>query len=421
MELPLLIAVLRHDSHADRAFCIEEFFMKFRIVLGLSLASVAASVQAQTYTGGVTVNQNQVATALNTQIGVPNADRIALNTAFAALAPVDRSAALLSLTPSAYSLLPDVSLNAVETQETAILRYMRDLRGNAERPNGDQITTARAGRVGTFASGNARFGSYRSAADRSSVANDEYGAMGGINFRASPKILVGAYGGYSVTDAKFNGANVFAPSNNNAWYVGGYGTGAVGPVYVDLWGGYTELDWTLSRASNFGLAQARTSGNIWTGGGAFGTSFSAGKFEFEPYAAVRYSNIRINGFTEVGTVNALNVAQTNAESLRLNLGGRIGTKFEVGNGTLVRPQFRGGWYKEFFLNDPRIINAAFVNPGAATPFSFVTTPLSSEYYNVGAALNIAGGGPVSFVVDYDVKFDQEREFHALSIAARLKF
>ena len=395
--------------------------MKTNFAIVVLLASTPGVASAQTYAGGITVNQRAVATALNTQVGVPNADRIALNAAFLALPVVDRPVALSSLTPSAYSLLPDVSLNAVETQETGVLRYLRDLRGNAERPSGEKVTLDEAGRVGMFVSGNARFGKYKADVDRPEVQNDEYGVMGGIDFRASPKILLGVYGGYSVTDAKFSGGGVDAPSRNNAWYAGGYATGAVGPLYVDLWGGYTDLDWTLARGSAFGVAKASTGGHIWSAGGSTGLSFSAGNFEIEPFAALRYSKIKIDGFTETGSINALNVGRIDAESLRLNLGGRIGTKFETAGGAVVRPQLRGGWFKEFELDDARTYNASFINPGAATPFTFTTTPLSSEYYNAGAALNVAGGGPLSFAVDYDVKFDKEREFHALSISGRLKF
>ena len=56
-----------------------------------------------------------------------------------------------------------------------------------------------------------------------------------------------------------------------------------------------------------------------------------------------------------------------------------------------------------------------------TPFSFTTSPLRGEYYNAGAALNVAGTGPLSMVVDYDVQFAKDRQFHALSLGARLKF
>jgi uncharacterized protein with beta-barrel porin domain len=73
------------------------------------------------------------------------------------------------------------------------------------------------------------------------------------------------------------------------------------------------------------------------------------------------------------------------------------------------------------MDDPRNISASFRDGSIGTPFTFTKTPLRSEYFDVGAALNVAGTGPVSMAVDYDVQFAKDRQFHALSLSARLKF
>lgn len=88
---------------------------------------------------------------------------------------------------------------------------------------------------------------------------------------------------------------------------------------------------------------------------------------------------------------------------------------------MVRPQLRGGWNKEFKMDNARTISASFTDGSIGTPFSFTTTPLRGEYFNAGAALNIGGTGPISMAVDYDVQFAKDRELHALSLSARLKF
>lgn len=395
-------------------------------VAGMLLASASTVAYAQIITPpSVTLSTNQTAVraTLNTPSVPLDADILALQTGLNAAAATQNSA-LSQLAPSSYSLLPEISLNAAEVQETNIERYLRDLRGNAETPDGSARTIDEAGRVGAFVVSGARFGKYKADLDRPTAQNNSFHAMGGLDFRLSPKTLIGGFGGYSRTDADLSGPDVAAPSRLNSWFAGGYGTVGVGPFYIDAFGSYTDLRWDLARGYNFGgitgVSTAKTNGHVWTAGGSTGLSFSAGNVEIEPFAALRYSNIKINGFTETGSPAALNVGRNDAESLRLNLGGRVGTKFDAGN-VVVRPQFRGGWYKEFMLDNPRTISAAFTNATVSTPFQFQTTPLSSEYYNVGAALNIAGSGPLSMVVDYDVQFDQEREFHALTLGARLKF
>jgi uncharacterized protein with beta-barrel porin domain len=385
--------------------------------------STAAQAQINTSLGA-TANQNSVGVVLTTPTGVADPATMTVISATTIADPIVRSAALAQLTPQAYSLVPEVSLNAVEAQETNILRYVRDLRGNAERPDGSEVSLDEAGRVGMFVTGGARFGKYKSAVDRPTVKNDNYMAMGGLNFRLSAKSTIGAFGGYMKSDIDFQPAPISAPSKLNSWFAGGFGTLGIGPVYVDAWGSYTDLSWSLQRGYDFagqtGTSGGKTDGHIWAAGAATGLSFSAGNFEIEPFGAIRYAKVKVNGFSETGSPGALTLGRNDVESLRLNLGGRIGTKFNAGS-VVVRPQLRGGWNKEFQMDDPRTLSAAFNSSAIGTPFTFTTTPLKGEYYNAGAALNIAGSGPVSMVVDYDVQFAKDRQFHALSLGARLKF
>ena len=393
-----------------------------KIVTVLLMAGGSTIAQAQSV--GVTANQNRVAAVLNAPVGIPNIDAATLISATAIADPIVRSNALAQLSPQSYTLVPEISLNAVEAQETNILRYVRDLRGNAETPDGGQVSLDEAGRVGMFVSTGARFGKYDAAVDRPRVENDNYMVMGGLNFRLSPKTTIGGFGGYMKSDVDLDTAPVSAPSSLKSWFAGGFGTVGVGPVYVDAWGSYTDLNWSLARGYAFagqsGTSRGKTDGHVWAAGAATGLSFSAGRFEIEPFGALRYAKVRVNGFSETGSPAALTIGRNNAETLRVNAGGRIGTKFNAGSVT-VRPQLRGGWNREFEMDDPRTISAAFNNGAIGTPFTFTTTPLSGEYYNAGAALNIAGSGPLSLAVDYDVQFDDDREYHALSLSARLKF
>jgi uncharacterized protein with beta-barrel porin domain len=394
----------------------------FAVLLLAGSSTIASAQVAQGL--GATANQNAVGVVLTTPVSVPDAITQSLITDATVPDPVIRADALSQLTPRSYSLVPEVSLNAVEAQETNILRYVRDLRGTAERPDGTEVSTAEQGFAGLFATGGARFGKYDGATDRPRVQNDNYMFMGGATYRLTPKTALGAFGGWQKSDVDFDTAAVSAPSTLKSWFAGGFGTVGVGPVYIDAWGSYTDLDWSLRRGYAFGgqtgVSSGSTGGRVWAAGAATGLSFSAGNFEIEPFAALRYADIKVNGFSETGSPAALNIGRVDEKSLRLNLGGRVGTKFDFGNVT-VRPQVRGGWYKEFEMDNARTINASFVNPSIGTPFSFTTTPLTGEYYNAGAALTLSGNGPISMVVDYDAQFDDDRQFHALSVGARLKF
>jgi uncharacterized protein with beta-barrel porin domain len=392
-------------------------YNKSLVVLLLAGTSTVAHAQA-------TPNQNEVAAVLSAPITVPSVDAAQLQTSLVIIDPTVRADALAQLTPQAYSLVPEVSLNAVDAQETNILRYVRDQRGNAERPDGSEVTIDDAGRLSAFVIGGARFGKYDAATDRPRVKNENRMVMGGLNLRLTPKTTLGAFGGWMQSDVDFEQSATSAPSKLSNWFAGGFGTVGVGPVYIDAWGSYTNLDWTLRRGYAFnglsGVSEGNSKGHVWAAGASTGLSFSAGNFEIEPFAALRYAKVKVDGFTETGSPAALNIGRNDAESLRLNLGGRIGTKFDAGS-VVVRPQLRGGWNKEFKMDDARTISASFTDGSIGTPFSFTTTPLRGEYFNAGAALNIGGTGPISMAVDYDVQFAKDRELHALSLSARLKF
>ncbi len=385
------------------------------------LAVTLASFQSM----GATANQAAAGAALD-NFTIPTTGTLApgvaaLFSGIDSLAPGAQSAALQQLTPAAYSQLPEIALNSVEVQENTVLRYTRDLRGNATMPDGTVATLDEAGKFGVWISGGSRFGRFKGATDRYGADTDEYHFLGGVDFRLNPTAAIGGFYGYSKTNGNI------APGGSRAdlrsFFGGGYATASVGPFYVDAWGSYTDLDFALERKLAIGsyatTLNARASkGRVWTGGAATGLSFQAGNFEIEPFAAVRYSDIRIRGFTEVGGgAGGLTIGDFDRVSLRTNAGARVGTKFEVAGAT-VRPQLRGGWYHEF-RDQARVINASFNTAGIANSFNFTTTPLSGDYFNAGGALNISGNGPVSFVADYDAQFDDDREFYTLTLGVRM--
>ncbi len=374
---------------------------------------------------GTTANQAAVGDALDGFTGTPSGATLALLNAIDSVAgtPGAQSAALVSLSPAAYSNLAEISLNAVEVSETNVLRYARDLRGNASMPDGSTATLDDAGKVGAWLLGGARFGNYDAAVDRPEARAGEVHVLGGLDYRFAPAIALGIFGGYSDTEARLTPNS--QQSKLKSLFVGGYGTANVGPFYLDAWGSYTDLDWDLRRSITIGTfadqTAATTKGRIWAAGASTGLSFDLGGFEVEPFAAVRYANIRIDGFTESGgAAAALAVGNLDRESIRSNAGLRIGADFEVGGAT-VRPQLHGSWYHEF-RDGVRIINANFTNPGlSTTSFGFSPTILDTDYYSAGATVNIAGNGPLSMVADYNVQFDKDRQLHAFIVGARLAF
>ncbi len=387
---------------------------------GLAIAPAAFA------TMGVTANQNAVGAQLDQFAGIPSGQTLGLLNAIdaGAATPGAQAAALSQLTPSAYASLPTLGLNAVEVSETTVLRYTRDLRGRGTLPDGSTATLDSQGRVGAWIVGGARFGHISPAIDRPKVKSNEVHVLGGLDYRFAPKSAIGVFGGYSHTLAHLTPISL--QSQLDSAFGGAYGTASVGPLYIDAWGSYTDLDFknlhrTIAIGTFSSQQDAFTHGHIYAGGASTGFSFNVSGFEIEPFAAVRYAKIRISGFSELGgAVTALNVGRQDVESIRGLFGGRIGFQRRIAS-ALVRVQGRGGYYHEF-KNDRQVFDASFISPtlGGGT-FSFTPNRLDRNYYNAGAALDISGGGPLSMVADYDAQFDSQRQFHTLTLGARLAF
>ena len=373
---------------------------------------------------GATANQAAVGATLDGFTGMPGGRTLelfnAIDGSFAT--PGAQSAALLALTPAAYSYLTDMSLNATESQETIIGQVADGLRaGTGAMANGARTAMGGEGKLGAWISGGGRFGHYNARADRYAAQTDEIHFLGGVDYRVIPNVAAGVFGGYSSTSAELgpNGSH----GNLRSTFGGGYATGSLGPIYLTGWGSYTDLRWNLRRDVAIGtftdFNAARTRGRVYSAGGTAGLKYAFGRIDLQPMASVRYADVRINRFTEVGGPTALFVSQFNDESLRSNLGGKIGITYDIAGASLT-PSVHGGWYHEF-MNRADVYNAQFQNAAISTPFGFANTPLGRNYYNAGGGLELAGGGPISGFARYDRQFDKERKFNSFTIGARLVF
>lgn len=374
---------------------------------------------------GATDNQRAVGGQIDRFTGVPTGDTALLINGIDSQFGIAgaQSAALSALSPAAFSSLPDISLNAVEVTETSVLRYARNLRGHGAMQDGSVATLDSRGRVGAWLLGGARTGKFDADIDRPRIKSGEVHVLGGVDYRFAPATALGLFGGYSDTDARLTPFS--QQSSLKSMFAGAYGTAALGPLHFDAWGSYTDLDWDLTRSLTIGGFSARptaeTGGEIWAAGASTGLNFDFNGFQVEPFAAVRYANIKIDGFSEAGgSPAALEVGRQRRESIRTNLGARVGYQMQVG-AVSIRPQVRGGWYHEF-KDNREIITARFFNPGLGTSeFPFTATLLDQDYFNAGASIEVFGNGALSMLADYEAQFDHQRKFHTFSVGARWAF
>lgn len=374
---------------------------------------------------GATANQIAVGGALDNFVGVPSAALNATFNSLDGLAAGDRAAALSQLTPSAYSLLPQVTLQTVEFAEETIRRYLRDFRAGGTGVNGP-AGLARPGdrKLGAFLVASGRYGHFDAAVDRARVGYTAASVQGGLDYRFGERSLLGVTAGYDSVHAKLGAGTPDSKIDN--YFGGAYGTVGVGPFYLDAFGTYGEADYDLRRGVRFGataLAFATTThSRTYVGGGTAGLSFNFAGLEVEPFAGARYARLRVDGFSEGAGFGALTFGRDTYQSVLGTAGLRVGAVFDVG-GASVRPEVRGSYRHEFRHDGDRGFTYGFGGVGAdSNRLLFTPTALRRNYYTAGAGFTVSGPrSPLSLVVDYNGQYDKDRMINGITGGLRYSF
>jgi uncharacterized protein with beta-barrel porin domain len=332
---------------------------------------------------------------------------------------------LSQLTPAAYSLLPEITLRTADFEQGTLQRYLRDFRDH-----GTGGLAGSGGKIGSFIVGTARYGRYDAAVDRARVDYTGAGVMAGIDLRVADAVLVGVTGGYDNAQVKF-GASQDSEIKN--YFGGAYGTFALGPAYVDLFGSYGKADYDLRRSVNFGSDATtggfstaldfagRTHSKTYLGGGTLGASLKVGGLVLEPFAGARYARVKIDGFNDGGGIGGLTLPNVRYESILGNFGAKLGAEIPIGD-VVVRPEVRGAYRHEFRKDGQNGFNFGFGGTGGTSALPFTPTPLRRSYYAAGAGFTVSSDHtPISLVVDYNGEYSRDRMINGITGGLRLVF
>ncbi|CAN5375539.1 hypothetical protein BH10PSE13_BH10PSE13_23190 [soil metagenome] len=169
---------------------------------------------------------------------------------------------------------------------------------------------------------------------------DTRGLTVGLDIPFGTLFRVGGFAGYRSLDGRLTQG---APLDGNAWIVGGYaaietpmGLYAEGSA---AWIGDVKFD-KIRRASVYGQeATGSTKGSGWALSGELGWSFPMGVASVTPFAAVDYSRMELDGYTETGA-SVSNLAYQDRKTTKLiaSLGGEVAVQLGA-----IRPALRGGY------------------------------------------------------------------------------
>ncbi len=244
------------------------------------------------------------------------------------------------------------------------------------------------------------------------------GLVSGFDRQITPDFLAGLSLGYSSTDAEFR--NFSGKGSIKAHEGAVYGAYTRGPLRLDGTLGYARLDFESERSISFGglsrQAKADYGGDRFTGALESGYTIDLGWSKLEPLAALRYTYLRQDGFSETGAGSiGLTASRQSAESLLGSLGLRLANEFDFAS-SRVAVEIRGRWQHEF-LDDAMVLDTAFIGAPAAT-FPVQGAGMARDSALLGFGLSARAGRNVTLFADYDVRLNVDATAHAFTAGLR---
>ena len=141
----------------------------------------------------------------------------------------------------------------------------------------------------------------------------------GIDYRITDQLAIGVMGDYSHTWTSLNpGGHIDVDSGRGGLYATWYNHG----IYLNgaIYGGHNTYD--SSRAGLGGLVTGGTEGAEWSTFISGGYDFHCGPLTVGPIAALQYTDVGIDSFSEKGSLAPLAIHSGSAESLRSDVGFR---------------------------------------------------------------------------------------------------
>ena len=224
----------------------------------------------------------------------------------------------------------------------------------------------------------------------------------GIDYRIGDQLAIGAMGEYSHTwTALQPSGDIDVDSGRGGLYATWFNHG----LYLNgaIYGGHNTYE--SSRSSLGGLATGGTEGAEWSTFISGGYDFHFGHLSVGPIAALQYTYVNINGFSENGSLTPLAIHSGSAESLRSDFGFRVFYQWQIGK-VLVEPSLKAAWEHEYKYS-ALPITAGFAGiPGPSATFYGPNEGHDSA--TVSAGVTAQWTPAISTYVNYDGQLGRER-------------
>jgi autotransporter-associated beta strand protein len=244
------------------------------------------------------------------------------------------------------------------------------------------------------------------------------GLAGGLDYQFAPDLLAGfAVGGSS---SNFAVRDRITSGHLEGAHFGGYAVKTWGSLYAaGALSFSTYRNDTTRNIAGIGPTETATGSfgsNLLSGRVEMGAKQVFGSFAVTPFAAVQFSQLWQNGFTETNPVPAgapdplgLTFGSINASSLPTFLGAQLDARYVFANGQVLSPYARLSWVHEF--HPDRAVNASFIAlPGAA--FIADGPRAASDAMRIDAGAKLAIARNAWLFASFDGEFSDRSQSYA---------
>jgi outer membrane autotransporter protein len=238
----------------------------------------------------------------------------------------------------------------------------------------------------------------------------------GLDYRITEQLAIGVMGEYSHT---WTGLNPSGHIDVDSGRGGLYATWFAHGMYLNaaVYGGYNSYD--SNRSGLGGLAGGNTQGAEWSTFISGGYDFHFAQLTVGPIAALQYTSVNVDGFSENGSLAPLAIHEGSAESLRSDVGLRAFYQWQIGQ-MVIEPSVKATWEHEYKYSALPITAGFAQIPGPSATFFGPNEGHDSAV--ISAGVNVQLTPAISTYVNYDGQLGRDHyDSNAVTGGVRFKF
>jgi outer membrane autotransporter protein len=239
----------------------------------------------------------------------------------------------------------------------------------------------------------------------------------GVDYRVTPNFAIGLDGGYARSQGDLVDDGRVTVDGGKG---GVYATYFNGGFYVDAAGGGGYNSYDTRRTALLGDARGSAEGREWNALVAVGYDWKFNCLKIGPTATFQYTDVRIDSFTEDGSLASLHFPDQNEDSIRSTLGFGTAYDWKTACGVIVRNEVRAAWQHEYG-DRAYPIDSQFAS-GAGGLFTVHGPTLGRDSALVSAGVAVQWNARVSTYVYYDGVLGRDNyDSHNVSGGLRVSF